>query len=59
MNLKFNIDKCNFSKSEIKFLGHIFNNKGVKPDNAKIKAIQEMPTPKSVKDLQRFLGMIN
>lgn len=59
VNLKFNMDKCNFSQSEIKYLGHIFSNKGVKPDDSKIKAIKEMPKPMCVKDLQRFLGMIN
>ena len=40
------------------FLGHIFSDKGVKPDPAKIKAITEMPTPTKKTELQRFLGMV-
>jgi transposase InsO family protein len=59
VNLKLNKDKCNFGANEVKFLGHIFNGQGVKPDNDKVRAIVDMPSPKSVKDLQRFLGMLN
>lgn len=59
VNLKFNRDKCQFAKNEIKFLGQIFNSQGMSPDNDKIQAITEMPIPKCQKDLQRFLGMIN
>ena len=29
------------------------------PDDEKVKAITNLPSPKCVKDLQRFLGMIN
>ena len=39
-------------------LGHIFSDKGVKPDPAKIKAITEMPTLTSKAELQRFVGMV-
>jgi len=58
INIKFNKIKCHIGVQEVKFLGHIFNKNGVKPDNEKVKAIN-LPTPKCVKDLQRFLGMIN
>jgi len=44
---------------EVKLLGHIFNKNGVKPDDEKVKAITNLPSPKCKKDLQRFLGMIN
>lgn len=54
VNLKLNKDKCYFGVNEVKFLGHIFNGQGVKPDNDKVRAIVDMPSPKSVKDLQRF-----
>jgi len=39
-------------------LGHVFNRKGVTPDPDKITAILNMSSPKSITDLQRFLGMI-
>jgi len=59
VNLKFNKSKCIIGVTEVKLLGHVFNSEGVKPDPDKITAIVNMPSPKSVKDLQRFLGMIN
>ena len=32
---------------------------GVRPDLAKVKAIQKVPIPKNVSDVRRFLGMVN
>jgi hypothetical protein len=31
----------------------------VKPDDSKIKAIQDMPAPSSKKDVERLLGTVN
>lgn len=59
MGLRFNKKKCKLFKREIKFLGHIFDKSRVKADEEKITAIINMPRPDNVKDLQRFLGMIN
>lgn len=59
VNLKFNKQKCKFGLSEICYVGHIFNQHGVSPDKSKIEAITKMPSPQNVKELQRFLGMIN
>jgi len=42
---------------EIDFLGHTLTPKGVKPSASKTKAIDEMPAPKSLSELQSFLGM--
>ena len=42
----------------IGFLGHIISSEGVKVDPAKIEAITRSPSPNSVNELQRFLGMI-
>ena len=43
----------------VRFLGHIIDNSGIHPDPQKLEAIQRMPTPKSVSDVRRFLGMAN
>ncbi|XP_050533909.1 uncharacterized protein K02A2.6-like [Daktulosphaira vitifoliae] len=58
-NIKFNSKKLQYATNEVKFLGFIFNEKGVKPDNDKIQSIQELTTPINKKQLQSFLGMIN
>lgn len=59
VGLKFNKTKSKFLLNEIKFIGHVFNKDGVRPDNEKVNSILEMPIPTSVLELQRFLGMVN
>lgn len=59
VGIRFNRPKRQIFQTEIKFLGHIFSNFGVRPDVDKIKSIVEMPRPENVKELQRFLGMVN
>jgi transposase InsO family protein len=56
---KFNPNKCKFSVSEIKYLGHIFSDKGVSIDKDKVESIKNMPAPTCKKELERFLGMTN
>lgn len=55
--LKFNKQKCKFSQSSIKYLGHILTNTGVEIDHDKVSAIQQMPKPKNKKEIEIFLGM--
>lgn len=53
------LSKCDFALKETPFLGHIITADGIRPDPAKIKAVQEWPTLKSVHDVQMFLGLVN
>ena len=57
--LTLNRQKCEFSQVLVKFLGQMVDKSGVRPDPAKVKAIQGMPIPKNVSDVRRFLGMVN
>lgn len=57
--IKINLDKCSFGQESITFLGHQISKEGTIPDPKKVKSIREMPIPKQIKDLRRFLGMIN
>lgn len=59
LNIKFNREKLQYRVSEVKFLGHIFSQNGVSSDPNRVKAIISMPEPKSKKELQRYLGMVN
>lgn len=52
-------DKCQFSRREIQFLGHIINATGIKADPHKIEAIQRMREPGNLKELRTFLGLVN
>ena len=57
--LTLNIQKCEFSQGRLKFLGHIVDAQGVHADPEKTRAIGHFPTPTTVTELQRFMGMVN
>ena len=58
-NVTLNKDKCIFSVPTFKALGQVISADGVRPDPDKVKAINEIPSPKSVSEVRSFLGMIN
>ena len=53
------MSKCEFNKKSVEFLGHIVSDGSVKMQKKKIDAILEWPTPRSVKEIQSFLGLAN
>ena len=57
-NLRLNPNKCVFRVTSGKLLGHIVSERGIEVDPDKIKAIQEMPMPKTEKDVQEFIGKL-
>ncbi|KAL1458772.1 hypothetical protein WDU94_008888 [Cyamophila willieti] len=59
INLKLNKAKCKIGVDKVNFLGHCFQSTGMSPDESKVEAIQQIPQPTSVVELQRFLGMVN
>jgi len=59
VNLKLNPDKCKFFQNKINLLGFRISPRGVSIDRRKIANVQEFPTPKSGKDIQRYCGLIN
>ena len=44
---------------EVEFLGVIIGKNGVKMEKEKVQGVIEWPVPKSVKDVQKFLGLAN
>lgn len=58
-NIKFNPDKFQYNIKEVRYMGHVLSGKGVHPDDQRIKAIVAMPAPTSVKEVRRFMGMVN
>jgi len=52
-------EKCEFGCTEIKFLGHLVSNTGIKPDPAKVEAILGLTPPTSKKEARRFSGLVN
>ena len=57
-NLKLNKEKMRLYFSELLYIGHHISAEGIKPDQAKVTAIHQMPSLRSVQDV-RFLGMCN
>jgi len=58
-NLYAKIEKCDFHVQKTKFLGFSVSAEGLLMEYDKLKSISEWPTPKSLKDLQSFLGLCN
>ena len=58
-NLFAKLEKCEFHKSSVEFLGYIVSSKGLKMDNNKINAIKDWPIPQNIKDIQTFIGFAN
>ncbi|XP_064469299.1 uncharacterized protein K02A2.6-like [Ornithodoros turicata] len=58
VNLKLNLKKCQFSRTEVKYLGHILTTEGLKVDPNRVEDIRAIAPPKNVHELRTFLGMI-
>ena len=58
-SLQLKLKKCKFHVQETKFLGHWITTKGIKIEKSKVKAILNWPTPKSIKEVQQFAGLVN
>ena len=56
--LRLNPQKCAFGVIAEKLLGILVSDRGIKVDPSKIKAILEMPPPKSEKEIKGFLGRL-
>ena len=51
-NMKLNPSKCAFGVSSGKFLGFIVSQKGIEANPEKVKAILEMSSPRTTKEVQ-------
>lgn len=58
-NLQLKITKCNLYAKEFEYLGHIISKEGIKANPKKVEVIHNYPRPRTVKHIQRFLGMCN
>ena len=52
-------EKCKWKIKEVEFLEVVIGPEGIKIKKEKVKGVLEWPTPKCVKDIQKFLGLAN
>ena len=52
-------EKCKWKMREVKFLGVVIGPEGIKMEKGKVRGVLEWLTPKCVKDIQKFLGLVN
>jgi RNase H-like domain found in reverse transcriptase/Reverse transcriptase (RNA-dependent DNA polymerase)/Integrase zinc binding domain/Integrase core domain len=57
--LVINAEKCLFGVREIDYLGHRISSSGIRPLQDRLTAISNYPQPKTVQQLQTYLGMVN
>ena len=55
--LTLKIDKCQFCRTNLKYVGHVVSKDGIRPDPAKLAAVREYPVPTTLKAARTFLGL--
>ena len=58
-DLYVKLEKCKWKVREVGFLGVVIGPEGIKMEEEKVKGVVEWPTPKCVKEVQKFLGLAN
>jgi hypothetical protein len=56
--LRINTDKSTFCTITTEYLSYTLTREGIKPQNNKVQAILALKPPTNVKELRRFLGMV-
>ena len=54
-----NLKKCRFHQDEVRFLGYVVSAQRVRMEDERIEAVRNWTEPKSVRDIQVFLGFAN
>ncbi|MCO5591661.1 hypothetical protein L7F22_045652 [Adiantum nelumboides] len=55
---QLNPDKCHIGEDEVILLGHKISQRGIEVDPAKAKALLELPSPKSIKEVTSFMQKV-
>ena len=58
-DLYVKLEKCKWKVREIGFLGVVIGPDGINIEKEKVKGILEWPTPRCVKNVQKFLELVN
>ena len=58
-DLYIKLEKYKWKVREVGFLGVVIGPEEIKMEKEKVRGILEWPTPKYIKDIQKFLGLVN
>jgi len=56
VGMTLSIEKCEFAKSELKFVGHFVGSGGSRPDPDRLEGLDKMSRPQTKKELRKLLG---
>ena len=56
-NLRVKLAKCTIAAPQVAFLGHVVTVSGIMPDPAKIEAVNNITSPRNIRDIRSFLGL--
>ena len=57
--VRLNYDKLQYKQTEVEIFGETYTVDGHKPVQSKVTAIDDMPPPTCMKQVQSFIGMVN
>ena len=58
-NMKLMPTKCEFLKHEVNFVGHTICQKGMKINEDRVKAVRELPPPRTRKEAEQVMGTLS
>ncbi|KAK3548637.1 hypothetical protein QTP70_015934 [Hemibagrus guttatus] len=58
-HLYVKLEKCEFHRSTVTFLGYVVSRRGVEMDEVNVRAVTDWSAPTTVRELQHFLGFAN
>ena len=58
-DLYMKLEKYKQKVKEVEFLGVVIGPEGIKMEEKKVKRVLDWPTPKGIKNVQKFLGLAN
>ena len=56
--MKLKIQKCDFFKKHIQYLGHLISDEGIQPLPEKLESIRKVSVPTNPKEVKQFLGLV-
>lgn len=58
-NLTINLDKCEFCRPSLTYLGFLVDQNGLRTNPEKVDSILNFPVPKTTTQIKRFIGLVS